>query len=136
MKKINNSEVIELIPEKIYKNLLNISYEKEDTVNFLFTEKNINLLMRLTLDDFIVTLVIYLSSYSLDNKEIYKNWIKEGINKYKLMKNKKIIITSQFYEKDSLIKIMRELDFKVNLVLREHIKIEGKFLNVVSLQLL
>ena len=80
MKKINNSEVMKIIPEKIYKNLLNISYEKEDTINFLFIEKNINLLMRLTLDDFMVTLVIYLSSYSPDNKEMYKNWIKEGIN--------------------------------------------------------
>lgn len=89
MKKINNSEVMKIIPEKIYKNLLNISYEKEDTINFLFIEKNINLLMRLTLDDFMVTLVIYLSSYSPDNKEMYKNWIKERINKYKLMKNKK-----------------------------------------------
>ena len=47
--------------------------------------------MRLTLDDFMVTLVIYLSSYSPDNKEMYKNWIKEGINKYKLMKNKKMV---------------------------------------------
>ena len=87
MKKINNSEVMKIIPEKIYKNLLNISYEKEDTINFLFIEKNINLLMRLTLDDFMVTLVIYLSSYSPDNKEMYKNWIKEGINKYKLNSN-------------------------------------------------
>ena len=80
MKKINNSEVMKIIPEKIYKNLLNISYEKEDTINFLFIEKNINLLMRLTLDDFMVTLVIYLSSYSPDNKEMYKNWIKEENN--------------------------------------------------------
>ena len=45
MKKINNSEVMKIIPEKIYKNLLNISYEKEDTINFLFIEKNINLLI-------------------------------------------------------------------------------------------
>ena len=47
-------------------------------------------------------------------------------------------MTLEFREYKKKIKknIFLELDFKVNLVLRKHIKIEGKFLNVISLQLL
>lgn len=127
MQIVSNSIAKKLLENNIYGGTLNIMYENSMTKNYYISEENAKLIIRFTPYEKITTLAIAL--FDEYNQE-HLQYIEKSIEEYY---NSDSLLTVQLYYGDPLVSEFEKLDFKIDLVLRDHIRIENKFYSIVSL---
>jgi len=127
VKTITNKIVRKLISKDIFNASLNITYENSMTRNFLIWENNKKILIRVTPQKIFTTLAIaFFCKYNHDYLQYVDSIVKKVYNTHN-------IITMQFYSEDLLIEEFKSIGFKVDLVLRDHVRIEDEYYTIVSL---
>lgn len=127
MESIDNKMALELLATDIYTASLNLMYQNSITKNYLVWENEAKMLIRATSQKQIITLAVaFFNEY--DRK--YLQYIEKVINE---IYNTNSIVTIQFYNGDSLIDEFKSLGFEVDLVLRDHVRINNEFYTIVSL---
>lgn len=127
MRIISNNMVKKLLTSNVYGGTLNIMYENSMTKNYYISEDKAKLIVRYTPHEKITTLAIAL--FDEYNQE-HLHYIRKSIEEYYNSDN---LLTVQLYYGDLLVDEFKKLNFKTDLILRDHIRIENEFYTIISL---
>lgn len=128
MQTIDNDKAKRLLTNRIYDCTLNIMYENSMTKNYYISDNGIKLMIRFTTEGTITTLAVALFDiYNQDYMQCIKDIIDEACS------NLDNMLSVQLYSDDILVDQFKNLNFKVNLILRDHIRVDNEFYTVLSL---